>query len=674
MGAVAGGVVARYIAALQTNDSKTLIDLSYGYQNQLDQIKAQNPQVLWPKLTKEYYDSKISSLTSQAGVISGLLQGLSGDPAQQIHSLQSLLLPDTKWKVSETRSDHVQDSIQYGGYDRTIVYVTIDYPSLNDSPFVDGKFLKETMLEFDLSTKSQLVMTVNHLAQGDTPWDAPLMIMNTLWSREALAGHGTLRAEAVGGKPPFTWTPRCGSFNLSHKVDDPDVRHLVIDLSDLPTRAISSLHCTIAVADSSGQSDAVGMTVPQMFSGWNAYCFVRPPWLSRGQARPGPPATCIEPVITTEAANSNISAEEPSTSVASGGEMPSTGVSSNPSSSCGDFSGCMRSAMTAYKSRDWGTASTDLKEAASQNPSSGEPWVWLGRIVLTDGQPHRQSDLSDAWDKALSLESRIMIGACHELTLRPCERGDLVLSINSIAFMVHGNDAEISVPPGDVEPGKVFNNAGAAHVTYSFKAEGKNFVVDFFPPGIQCNVNLMVQCPPAGISKQLLLAQYVSESLPKLASGSLVSTPNHSVQANPAPIVQPAAMGNTVPRGVNAQGGDTIIIDTDSGPVRVNNFHKRSIGTDEFGGEIFEKTSKHIIDYNANMPCFEDSKTKECFGIDLSSTNDSSDELPSQHILMNVLGVTLVDFCRLPVAVVYLEDRITGSKVATKPRACSNGK
>jgi hypothetical protein len=186
----------------------------------------------------------------------------------------------------------------------------------------------------------------------------------------------------------------------------------------------------------------------------------------------------------------------------------------------------MRSAMNAYKSRDWVTASTQFREAANQNLKSGEPWIWLGRIVLMDEQQHRQSELSDAWDKALSLGSRIMIGACHELTFRPCERGDLVLSKDSIAFLVRGTDTVISTPPGNVKPGKVFNNAGAAHITYSFKSEGKNFVVDFFPPGIQCNVNLMVQCPVEGISKQLLLAQYVSQVLPKLASGVLVSGPS----------------------------------------------------------------------------------------------------------------------------------------------------
>ena len=47
-------VATRYMEALQKGDFKTVIDLSYGYQSEVNQIKAQNPQVLWPKLTKEY--------------------------------------------------------------------------------------------------------------------------------------------------------------------------------------------------------------------------------------------------------------------------------------------------------------------------------------------------------------------------------------------------------------------------------------------------------------------------------------------------------------------------------------------------------------------------------------------------------------------------------------------
>jgi hypothetical protein len=40
---------------------------------------------------------------------------------------------------------------------------------------------------------------------------------------------------------------------------------------------------------------------------------------------------------------------------------------------------------------------------------------------------------------------------------------------------------------------------------------------------------------------------------------------------------------------------------------------------------------------------------------------------------MDILGVSLQDFCKLPVAVSSLEDAVTGSKVATKLGLCPNG-
>jgi hypothetical protein len=527
------GVATRYIEAVQKADFKTVIDLSYSYQAEVAQIKAQNPQALWPKLTKEYYDAKIASFsekTDYMGLYLQGLQGMTGDPAQQIQFMRNMVLPNAKWKVTETRTEHVQDSIQFGPYNRTIVYITVTYPTLKGSPFVDGKFLKKTILEFDLNAKVQQVMTVGRVAQGDTPWDAPVTIMNAKWQREGLVGMGGLSAEAFGGKAPYTWKPVCGSYDLSNSIIDQPTNQqipasLVVNLRQFPTNIAFPLHCSLTITDGSGQSDTVGITVPQMLTGVNELCYVREPWFSRGQGRPEQSNMCLNPIKATDTASTNTASEESTVlPVPDGPPLPS-GVS-NTSSACGDFTNCMRSAMNAYKSRDWVTASTQFREAANQNLKSGEPWIWLGRIVLMDEQQHRQSELSDAWDKALSLGSRIMIGACHELTFRPCERGDLVLSKDSIAFLVRGTDTVISTPPGNVKPGKVFNNAGAAHITYSFKSEGKNFVVDFFPPGIQCNVNLMVQCPVEGISKQLLLAQYVSQVLPKLASGVLVSGPS----------------------------------------------------------------------------------------------------------------------------------------------------
>ena len=97
------------------------------------------------------------------------------------------------------------------------------------------------------------------------------------------------------------------------------------------------------------------------------------------------------------------------------------------------------------------------------------------------------------------------------------------------------------------------------------------------------------------------------------------------------------------------------------------------MGQDEFGDEILEKTPAHVIDYGTELFCSYDSKRKGCFSIDLSQKSDHTDELHAQHSLMEMLGIFLQDFCKLPVAVSSLEDAVTGSKVTTPPGICPNG-
>ena len=203
--------------------------------------------------------------------------------------------------------------------------------------------------------------------------------------------------------------------------------------------------------------------------------------------------------------------------------------------SCNSYDTCFQGGMAAYRSKDWSTANADFKAAASQRPTSGEPWLWLGRILFMDNQPHQQSDLSDVWDKALSLGTQIMIGACHELTLRPCERGDLTLSAKTVAFLANGSQEVFAAAPADVTPGRILNNSAAMHVSYSLKVANKNYAIDFIPLGTQgCQFNLMVQCPPEGITKQVVLAQYVSQTLPKLARGALTAS---IAPSNPGPAI-----------------------------------------------------------------------------------------------------------------------------------------
>lgn len=207
--------------------------------------------------------------------------------------------------------------------------------------------------------------------------------------------------------------------------------------------------------------------------------------------------------------------QPPLSPVGGAGTIPGTATT------CSDYDGCMRTGLAAYRSHDWESATAAFTTASQQRPSNGDPWVWKGRVLLQDGQQHHVEELAGLWDKGLALGARIVLGTCHEKTFQPCERGDLVLSKDNVSFLARGNVPEVSATPASIQPGRILDNSAVAHISYSFKLENQNFAVNFFPPGVPCSVNLMVQCPPEGIAKQLILAQYVSQVLPKLISGSL---------------------------------------------------------------------------------------------------------------------------------------------------------
>lgn len=260
----------------------------------------------------------------------------------------------------------------------------------------------------------------------------------------------------------------------------------------------------------------------------------------------GESGKCVDALMTyamsmsntkyTSCAGAAVNTPPPSVNPSGDGGSGSTAAAS----SCNSYDTCFQGGIAAYRAKDWSTATANFKAAASQRPISGEPYIWLGRILFMDNQPHRQSDLSDVWDKALSLGSQIMIGACHELTLRPCERGDLALSAKTVSFLANGSQAVFSAAPGEITPGRILNNPAGMHVSYSMRVANKNYAIDFIPLGTEgCQFNLMVQCPQEGITKQQVMAQYVSQTLPKLANGTLAAKVAPVVPVTPPPTTPP---------------------------------------------------------------------------------------------------------------------------------------
>lgn len=179
--------VTKYIKALQARDFKTIIDLTASYQAEIAQIKSQNPQVLWSKLIKEYYDGKISAFSKQPdfwGDYGEAMAAMMGDPAKDIRSLAALFPPPSRWKITETRNQ--------GGI---ITYVSVDYEAQTTSPIVGGKRLRKTIVQFQTDARTGLVQAAGRLAAGDEYWPIPPITADTMSAlipnfHEAVMGVG----------------------------------------------------------------------------------------------------------------------------------------------------------------------------------------------------------------------------------------------------------------------------------------------------------------------------------------------------------------------------------------------------------------------------------------------------------------------------------------------------
>lgn len=217
------------------------------------------------------------------------------------------------------------------------------------------------------------------------------------------------------------------------------------------------------------------------------------------------------------------------------------------SAACNGYADCFKAGIKSYEAANPAEAMADFHAASQADPTQGQAWYWQGVVMLKGHQINQVEQLARVWDKALSLGSTVAISACHERGIQACERGDLMLSPKFVSFS-RGSAQIFNVPPQQIEPGKIQNNAAFAHAWYSFKIAGKNNAFDFIPSTWQtCRFDLMVQCPQSGYAEQLILTQYVAQTLPKLASGAFtIITSGGSAQRGPTGTDQTAPTTPTV--------------------------------------------------------------------------------------------------------------------------------
>jgi len=152
-------VINEYIAALEQHDLKRCLDLSDSTVVQIDAIKANNPKALWPNLIQAYYDNSIRARQSTPGYF---------------QSLNSFFPPGVAWKITETRNTP----------NGTVVYVTFDYPTLEQGPYWEGSILKQMIYQFTLNPKNGLVKDYGSVPSSFVfyPKGTP-MVFRAFWQR-----------------------------------------------------------------------------------------------------------------------------------------------------------------------------------------------------------------------------------------------------------------------------------------------------------------------------------------------------------------------------------------------------------------------------------------------------------------------------------------------------------
>ena len=455
------------------------------------------------------------------------------DPAAS--PLRSLLRPKPKWQVLESRKTQWQDSSSGATISGDVVYVQMDFGKPDSAPLFGEGLLQKVIVGITLQGAEKLYLSAQAVPKSSVLQpNPPLRVIGAQWNTvfgEGLGSFDTLVGyNILGGVPPYRSETVCGNLNLekiAKRVATPQnvslygapqetpTDHIVIQLPE-PRGQRFPISCVVKIVDSHGAQDEASFAVPELHTQlWAPFCWVRNPWYGWGQGIPNARQGCSKLAVLN--AGSTKSSGTFSTDVQPSPPEPISPAL--PTASCGDYQACLGAGITAFASHQWEAAIADFQQATVLDASKPSPWAWMGGAFLSSGRGQQATGL---WDKALHLGGPVVFRACHERALQPCETGSLVLGFDAVSFVKPNREKVFGAPPSQVSSkGTLSNSAG--HVSFGVQVAGKNYNFDFLPAGVACQTALFPQCPPEGITQQSIVSKYVSQTIPKLASGSFGS-------------------------------------------------------------------------------------------------------------------------------------------------------
>ncbi|HYX29344.1 MAG TPA: hypothetical protein VE863_12335 [Pyrinomonadaceae bacterium] len=302
---------AELLGGFEDGDFKKIFDNSFVYQAELGRLRAQNPQVMWPQVTTQYFESKRSEFIKppQRNLFS-IAQPFTYAQDPKETALTDLLKPKPSWKILETRS--LQPEMDMSGTRRAFsaVYVQLNYKDMSAAPVFGEGLLKQTIVSLKFESDHALFWSAEVIANSDAKWqmDRP-RITSAQWVT-TLRGSLNIGYNILGGAPPYSSTTRCGSYQLENMggvAPDPSGRvlgspleiprshiNIYIQYTELPNNQFP-LSCSLVVRDANGHEDTATFVVPRMYAEpWGGFCFVRHPWFEWGQAIPRPRAGCTQ--------------------------------------------------------------------------------------------------------------------------------------------------------------------------------------------------------------------------------------------------------------------------------------------------------------------------------------------------------------------------------------------
>jgi hypothetical protein len=184
---------------------------------------------------------------------------------------------------------------------------------------------------------------------------------------------------------------------------------------------------------------------------------------------------------------------------------------------CADYASCLATGSTALGAGQWDQSLANFQKASTWDPTKPEAWEGMGDACLALGQ---YSQAVTMWDKALGLGGTLTFGAWH---YKPAhfERGTFHLGAKEVSFAVASEKTVFSVAPTEASSVKSHHPPLARNAwSLGMKIGGHQYWFSFVPLGVQCENPL--RCgDPAGYAQEEAVANYVAQTIGKVAPGSL---------------------------------------------------------------------------------------------------------------------------------------------------------